>query len=195
MEKLEIVCHKTGESLGIAIPREAVIRSQAWCRSTNIYVVNNQGQVLVHQRSLNKERFPGVWSTHLGGHIGEGEDYKTNALKEIEEEAGIHADPNKLVVWRTTRIDRARLWTQEFVLLHDAPIEHFIPQPGEVERFAWMTPEEILAAAQKEPHMWLAGTHDFRTEYHCFRSALITANSLGAVELPSALCVLQHLAA
>ncbi len=185
MEHLELICSTTGEGLGVAVPRHAALRAQVWCRSTNIYVLNHKGEILVHQRSMEKERMPGVWVTHLGGHVGEGETYESNALKELEEEAGIKVDEKQLVPWRTTRIDKARLWTREFVTVHDAEVDKLVAQPGEVDRFAWMSPEEILKASHAEPHMWQAGTHDFRNEYYCLRSAIITAHSLGAMEIPS----------
>lgn len=194
MENLEIVCNKTGQPLGVVLPREAVIRSQAWCRSTNVFVLNSKGEVLVHQRSMQKERYPGVWSTHLGGHVGEGESYEINALKELEEEAGVTKQQNQLVPWRTTRLEKSRLWVREFVTLHDAPVHAFIAQPGEVDQFKWMSPEEILAASVIQPEMWIAGTHDFRTEYLCLRSALNAASALGAVEVPIAMQAWQPLA-
>lgn len=183
-ERLDIVSEETGHLLGHALPRHEAIAQQAWCRSTNVFVVNSKGQVLCHQRSLGKERYPGVWSTHLGGHVGSGETYETNAAKEVEEEAGIRAHPSRLIHWRTTRINRARLWVREFVLLHDAPVDSLIPQPGEVEKFAWYSPEEIMRLAKEQPDLWLAGTHDFQTEYYCMRAALNAVHSTGAVNVP-----------
>ena len=97
MENLELICSTTGEGLGIAVPRHAALRAQVWCRSTNIYVLNHKGEVLVHQRSMQKERMPGVWVTHLGGHVGEGENYETNALKELEEEVKRLIEENNFI--------------------------------------------------------------------------------------------------
>jgi isopentenyldiphosphate isomerase len=186
-EELEIVSHDTNELTGIALPRHEAISQGAWCRSTNVFVINNKGEVLCHQRSLQKERFPGVWSTHLGGHVAKGENYETNAVKELEEEAGIISESKRLVCWRTTKIDTAHLWVREFVTLHDVPAESLKPQPGEVDQFAWKSIEEILEAKQREPHMWCAGTHDFRVEYHCLRAVLTAAHSAGAIEVPHGL--------
>lgn len=183
-ERLDIVCEETGHPLGHALPRHEAIATQAWCRSTNIFVVNSKGEILCHQRSLNKERYPGVWSTHLGGHVGTGETYETNASKEVEEEAGIRAHPSRLIHWRTTRINRARLWVREFVLLHDAAVESLIPQPGEVEQFLWLSPEEILRQEKENPSLWLAGTHDFQTEYYCMRAVLNAVHAVGAMNVP-----------
>lgn len=176
MEHLEVVDELTGQSLGVILPRHQVIQEKAWCKSTNIYVVNSQGQVLCHQRSLGKERWPGYWMTHLGGHVGAEETYETNAVKELEEEAGIKADISEFIHWRTTRIPWARLWTKEFVILIDRELADLKAQPGEVEAFAWKHPEEIITEFNNKVG-WCAGTLDFWTEYHCLRAALTAAQS------------------
>lgn len=180
MEVLPIVCESSGELTGNCLPRNEVISREAWCRTTNVFVLDYQGRVLCHQRSLQKERMPGSWMTHLGGHVGEGETPEENAIKEIFEESGISASKNELIHWRTTKITSARVWVSEYVVLKDIPLESLKPQPGEVERFAWMTVDEILQSEREKPELWCAGTHDFFVEYHCLRAALTSAQNAGA---------------
>lgn len=170
MEALAIVHPVTNTPIG-TLPRAQAIQEGAWCRSTNIFVMNSQGQILCHQRSLQKERMPGFWSTHLGGHVSGTESYESNALKELEEESGIVVKAEELIPWRTTRLDKARLWVREYVVHSDKEIHELVPQPGEVERFAWLSPEEILRVS-KNDNQWCAGTHDFMIEYHCLRAAI-----------------------
>ncbi len=176
MEHLEIVHEDSGESTGVVMSRPQMIQEQAWCKSSNIYVMNSQGQILCHQRSFGKERWPGYWMTHLGGHVGADETYEVNAVKELEEEAGIKVDVSELIHWRTTRIPWAHLWTKEFLLLIDRDLSELPPQPGEVEQFAWKSPEEIITEFSNGVG-WCAGTLDFWTEYHCLRAALTAAHS------------------
>ncbi len=184
MEELEIVHEHTGELIGKVLPRGEAIEQQAWCRSTNIFVLNPEGHVLCHQRTMNKERMPGYWMTHLGGHVGVGETYESNAWKELHEEAGIWVKPHELVSWRTTKIPSARLWARDFVVMVDQPHHEFTPQPGEVEQFAWKSPQEIMEAVRTGAN-FCAGVHDFRVEYHCLRAALATAQAHGVMDLPS----------
>lgn len=180
MEQLEVVHPLTNESIGVK-PRAEVIKDGHWCRSTNVFVLNSEGQILCHQRSLEKERNPGAWSTHMGGHVGVGETYETNAIKELQEEAGIEVDPAHVLSWRTTKIPNARLWVREFVTVIDKPADHFSPQVGEVDQFAWKHLQEILDSYKQQPHNWLAGTHDLLTEYQCMRAVLAAAGSIGLV--------------
>jgi 8-oxo-dGTP pyrophosphatase MutT (NUDIX family) len=120
--------------------------------------------------------------THLGGHVGADETYEVNAQKELAEEGGIQVQPQELVHWRTTKIPSARVWVGEYVVLKDLDVEKLVPQPGEVERFAWMTVDEILKDAQQNPSNWCAGTHNFFVEYHCLRAALTAAKGTGAIQ-------------
>lgn len=180
MEHLEVVHPITNEPIGVK-PRAEVIQDRHWCRSTNVFVLNNEGKILCHQRSMLKERAPGAWSTHVGGHVGVGETYDTNAVKELEEEAGVSVDPSHVIAWRTTKIPSARLWVREYVTVIDKPANHFTPQEGEVDQFAWKTLHEILASFKEEPKGWFAGTHDLLTEYQCMRAVLAATGSIGAL--------------
>jgi isopentenyldiphosphate isomerase len=179
MEALAIVHPETNVPMG-TLPRAQAISEGAWCRSTNIFVMNSKGEILCHQRSMQKERMPGVWSTHLGGHVSVDETYETNALKELEEESGITVKPEELIPWRTTKLDHARLWVREYVVLTDKEIHELVPQPGEVDQFSWMAPSHIIEAA-KDNDNWCAGTHDFMIEYHCLKAALTVAHANGTL--------------
>lgn len=187
MEVLPIVHPETGEPVGRTLPRRDAIAEGAWCRSTNVYVLNSDGHVLCHRRSMRKERLPGVWTTHLGGHVALGETYESNALKELEEESGITVSPERLLAWRTTKIEEARLWAREFVTLTDLPVAALVPQPGEVEEFRWMPVEDIVRRKNADPDAWCAGTHDLAVEYQCMRAALHLANAIGAIPVPKGL--------
>lgn len=181
MEELEIVSEETGVSLGLHVPRHDVIARGLWCRSTNVFVVNSRGQILCHQRSARKERLAGFWSTHLGGHVGRGETFESNALKELEEESGIRVDASALIPWRTTKLQRARLWVREFVVCCDVELSALVPQPGEVDRFAWKYPSDVYWESAAGMVPWCAGTHDFRTEYQCLLAVLTAAHAMGVI--------------
>jgi len=191
MEKLQIVCEITGEPSGEHMDRAEAIAQGAWCRSTNIFVLDGQGRVLCHRRSSLKERYPGAWSTHLGGHVTEGESFVMNAVKELEEESGITVPQSELIPWRTSKMDGARLWVRDFVTIVDPAQVTLVPQEGEVDEFAWLTPSEIVQRAKEgavnDAELWLAGTHDFRTEYFCMRAVLTAAHAIGALRIPEPL--------
>ena len=176
-EKIQIVDSGTGEPTGICLPRSEVIKNKLWCRSTNIFILNSEGHLLCNQRSLTKERFPGAWSTHFGGHVAEGESFKINALKEVEEEIGLKINNFQIIPWRTSKKSISRLWIRDFITVYDNALENLILQKGEIEQVRWFTAEEIIAELEAEgidetKPAWLAGTHDFATDYQCMRAVL-----------------------
>jgi isopentenyldiphosphate isomerase len=183
-EKLQIVDPITGEPTGECLSRSTVIKEKLWCRSTNIFILNSQGQILCNQRSLSKERFPGAWSTHFGGHVAEGESFKINALKELEEELGLTVNHFHIVPWRTSQKEISRLWIRDFITVYDDALEKLTIQQEEIEKIQWFTPEDIIAELKSEgeaetSRSWLAGTHDFRTDYQCMRAVLTAVLDAG----------------
>lgn len=176
-EHLQIVDEHTGEPTGEVATRKHVIENKLWCRSTNVYVLNPKGELLCHQRSLNKERYPGVWSTHFGGHVSANETFKINALKETEEEIGLKLNAHQLVPWRTSIIKSQRLWARDFLTVFSGDDSVLKPQESEIEKVEWMSPETIMAELQVEGEFddtreWIAGTHDFHSDYQCMRAVM-----------------------
>lgn len=187
MEQLEVVHERNGQPTGEVLPRHEALAREAWCRSTNVFIMNSHGEILCHKRSMQKERMPGAWYTHLGGHVGLGETCDSNALKEVMEEAGIDITPEQLVKWRTTKNEGPRLWMHDYVALVDMPVGSFTPQPGEVDEFRWMSFDDILWNKEQYPDIWCPGYNGFRTDYECIRSALVAAHHLGAFAIPEKL--------
>ncbi len=58
-------------------------------RVAHVLVFTPTGELLLQQRSPNKDIQPGKWDTSVGGHLMPGEDYRTAAYRELEEELGI----------------------------------------------------------------------------------------------------------
>lgn len=52
--------------------------------------------LLLQKRSENKDAFPGCYDISSAGHLPAGQDYLTSALRELEEELGIKAEPEQL---------------------------------------------------------------------------------------------------
>lgn len=184
-ELLQVIDPATGEPTGEHLSRAEVYAKKLWCRTTNIFVLNSLGQILCHQRSLSKEHFPGAWSTHFGGHVGKGESFKISALKEIEEEIGLAVKPFQLIPWRTSKKENARIWVRDFLTVYDGAIEDLTIQTEELQKIAWYAPEDILSMLdvnpEDNPTPWMAGTHDFRTDYQCMRAVLTAMLDAGIV--------------
>lgn len=184
-ELLQVVDPETGEPTGQLLTRKDLFEQKAWCRTTNIFVLNSKGEVLCHQRSLDKERFPGAWATHFGGHVTKDESFKISALKELEEEISLKVNPFQLIPWRTSKKDVSRIWVRDFLTLYNGTTADLKIQESEIQRIKWFTPEEILKQLESESAdsldgaSWLAGTHDFFSDYQCMRAVLTAALDIG----------------
>ena len=78
-----------------------------------VYVVRG-GKVLMHKRSEDKKKFPGFW-IGPGGHIDEGEDALTAAIREVEEETGVviqESDVKLKVLAFHHHLDREEVWME-----------------------------------------------------------------------------------
>ena len=60
--------------------------------------------------SKNKDSFPGMFDTSSAGHIQAGDEPLESALRELEEELGIHATPEQLALcWNLPDLLRERI--------------------------------------------------------------------------------------
>lgn len=59
----------------------------------HIWLVDNQGGLLMQRRSEFKDTFPGRWDVSCGGHIESGDESFPTAVRELEEELGLMGHP------------------------------------------------------------------------------------------------------
>lgn len=123
------------------LTRREVHRRKLRHRAVHMLVVNRAGRVFLHQRSRQKDLFPGVWDSSAAGHVGTGEDYDGTALRELAEEIGCKPvkPPRRLF-----KIEAREETGQEFVWVYRVEAEGpFVLQPDEVERGDWFTVAQI----------------------------------------------------
>jgi len=192
-ELLQIVDENTGDLVGKQVTRKELIENKYWCRTTNIFIMNSKGEILCHQRSLNKERYPGWWMTHFGGHVSGEETYDENAIKEVEEELGLNLNKEELLPWRKSKIEESHCWAMDYVAIYDEDISNLKLQESEIGQVKWFSPEEIFADLKKMEEAneavdiedsnpkrnWKAGIHGFEIDYNCIRAVLTSAMHMG----------------
>lgn len=90
MEYIDIV-NEEGLATGGVESRADVHKKGLWHRTVHIWLINDNKEILLQKRSLNKESHPGLWDISCAGHVSSGETSCEAALKELEEELGIIA--------------------------------------------------------------------------------------------------------
>jgi isopentenyldiphosphate isomerase len=60
-------------------------------RSGMVFLINNQGKVLLNRRNSKKKTFPSCYDSSVSFHVTYGENYEDSAKRETEEEIRIKA--------------------------------------------------------------------------------------------------------
>ena len=88
-EELLDVLDSNGIKTGEILPRKEVHKKGLWHRIFVVAIVNEKNEVLIQQRSENKDKNPGMWDISVTGHLSAGQDSLTAATREISEEVSV----------------------------------------------------------------------------------------------------------
>src|SRR6185369_4392075 len=94
-------------------PRNEVHRLGLLHRAVHVLVFNSRGEVFLQQRSLSKDRQPGLWDSSASGHLDSGEDYDACAVRETREELGLElqSTPQRLFkLPASPETDQEHIW-------------------------------------------------------------------------------------
>lgn len=91
-QELIDVLDENGIKTGQILPRKEVHKKGLWHRAIVIAILNEKNEILIQQRSHNKEKKPDMWDISVAGHISSNEDPITASIREISEEVGVCID-------------------------------------------------------------------------------------------------------
>lgn len=155
MEILDI-CDEHGNPVGETAERKTVHRGGLLHRTAHVWIVrrrHGKWEVLLQKRSTEKDSFPGLYDTSSAGHIPAGSDPVSSALRELEEELGVRADPEQLIPAGSFRIRYEDFFHGEpfrdneftFVYVDREPVdaESLVLQASEVDEVRWFPLREV----------------------------------------------------
>ena len=126
----------------LEVVTRAAMRARNLRHRSTFVVVTTAGQVVAHRRADDKDVWPGRWDLGFGGVVGVGEAWRTAAVRELAEEAGVAVAEDALVPLVEgvyTDGDVAEV-ARVFTAVHDGP---FTCPDGEVAELA-LVPWESL---------------------------------------------------
>ncbi|MFI8088275.1 NUDIX hydrolase [Streptomyces sp. NPDC086080] len=150
--------------LGVVSRREAT--REGWLHRVAVTVCrDDRGRILVHRRSEQVSRFPGLYEVEVGGAAHVGESYEQAAGRELAEELGIRALPRLLF----TFINRSGL-SPHWLGVHEAVVpDAVVPDPDEVAWHGWLTEPELGSALLE--WRFTPDSHEAFSRYLAFRGA------------------------
>ncbi|WP_225838377.1 NUDIX hydrolase [Streptomyces sp. NK08204] len=100
------------------------------------------GRLFVHRRTATKLVFPSLYDMFVGGVVGAGESYDDAALREAEEELGVHglARPSRLFTFLYDNGAGQSWWSAVYEVRCELPVQ---PQAEEVQWYAYLPEEEV----------------------------------------------------
>lgn len=88
-EELLDVLDENGIKTGQVLPRSEVHKQGLWHRIIVVAIVNEKNEILLQQRSHDKDKNPDKWDISVTGHLSAGQDSLMAATREISEEVSV----------------------------------------------------------------------------------------------------------
>jgi isopentenyldiphosphate isomerase len=123
-------------------------------RVSALWITDSKGNIFLAKRHHTKLHNPNMWGPAVAGTNEKGETYKSNIIKEAEEEIGL-SDIKPSLGPKIEIIDNYHRFTQWFTLIVDKDINDFKIQEDEVEEIKWFTPQELKYCLQAQPEEFL----------------------------------------
>ena len=123
-------------------------RDGDWHRTAHIWVISRKYGVLLQRRAADKDMWPNMLDISAAGHLQAGDDPLEGALRELQEELGIIAEPEELQKEATVKFTAyyGDMTDSEFsdVYIYETErsLSEMTRQEEEISELVYVTPEE-----------------------------------------------------
>ena len=151
MELIEIV-DENGNFTGQVMDKEEAHDKNLLHNEVGIFIINDDGKVLLQKRSANKRFSPNKWGL-CAGHVDAYETLEDAALREIKEEVGLDVTPKELIPYGEREItisDSNSHITYFYYVKCNKKEDEFIIQEEELSEVKWFNIDEIITMIKDE---------------------------------------------
>lgn len=145
MELVDIY-NAQGQPTGVVRARGEPLGEGEYLMAVGVWIVDEENNILLTQRSMEKSWAPGKWE-NTAGHVQAGETGIAAILRELKEETGLVATKEQLVSLGGTCTGHY-LGENYGLRLKEHP-KHLTFQKGETCAAKWVTPEELATMGEE----------------------------------------------
>ena len=138
--------------------RENIHRRGLLHREIHVLFYTPRGEIIFQHRGKNKDTYPDLLDSTVGGHVEIGEDYEGTALAEIEEETGIGTTRDKLIfiqMVRNTAYDQVtntinNTLSTEYAYLFEGQLDELKVEKNKAQGFEAWSIKTLLSISKKD---------------------------------------------
>jgi len=146
MEILDIY-NEDRELTGRTHKRGNPVREGDYILVVHVWIVNEEGEILIQKRQENKKIFPGMWDCAAAGAALSGDTSESAAIRETKEELDVALDMKRSQLVFTDKFSFG--FDDIWLVRQDVRLEDIHLQKEEVDMVKWSDPDEILEMAEK----------------------------------------------
>ncbi|HEY8805426.1 MAG TPA: NUDIX domain-containing protein [Clostridium sp.] len=140
MAELCDIYNISGNRTGEVFARGEILKEGEYQLVTNIWIINNNFNILIQKRSETKAISPNIWATH-GGCVGTEETSLNGCIREAYEEIGIVVKTKDIKP--LTRITSERLIMDSYIVVQEFNTSLAVLQLEEVSDIRWVSLNEL----------------------------------------------------
>lgn len=153
-EKIIVVDEKDNE-LGLKEKEECHKIEGTLHRAVTVFILNNQGHLLITKRSKSKMLWPEIWETSCSTHVHGNENYKQSAEERVKYELNILSKLKFHAKFRYSAIFKEIGSENEVcALLMGYWNKKIKPNLNEILEYKWISLEELKKEIKKNPEQF-----------------------------------------
>lgn len=133
---------------GKVVPKGTVLEENEYRLTVRLAIFNDQDEMLIQKRQLNKHKYPNFWDISVAGNTVHGEISEETIERELFEELGIEHDFSNDRPMVT--IHREHGFTDFYILNLNIDINSLKIQHEELQSVTWASKQEIFQLIDEE---------------------------------------------
>ncbi len=171
------ILDENGNKTGKTKLRSEVHRDGDWHRAVHIWILNNNGDVLLQRRCATKDSNPNKLDISSAGHLSAGDDSLSGAIRELKEELDLDVKAEDLQFIKT--IKKPSKYTDTFInnefddlyiLIIDKKIDDMKFQEEEISEIMFVPYKEFKKMIENKQEDLLMHTEEFEIIFNMFDS-------------------------